>query len=66
MYTNEKSENLFNRQERGDFGGFGVFCLLCCDGGERCNFSLALSLFFRKEYVCARVRILSEKKGEDD
>jgi len=51
MYTNEKSENLFNRQERGDFGGFGVFCLLCCDGGE---FSLARSLSFLSQRICMR------------
>lgn len=44
---------------------FGCFVFCAAVTAEN-SLSLALSLFFRKEYVCARVRILSEKKGEDD
>ena len=40
--------------------GCFVFCAVTAEN----SLSRALSLFFRKEYVCARVRILSEKKGK--
>jgi hypothetical protein len=42
-----------------------VFCVRVRVTAENdaISLSLALSLFFRKEYVCARIRILSEKKG---
>ena len=41
---------------------FGCF-LFCAVTAENDAISLSLSLFFREEYVCARTRILSEKKG---
>lgn len=59
---NEKSEIL---GERGKRWFLCVLCVLFVSvTAEVDAISLSLSsLFFREEYVCARTRILSEKKG---
>ena len=59
---NEKSEILGEREEK---GGFWVFFLGCCDGGERCNVSLSLFSFAKNMYAHAHV-FLAKKKGEID
>lgn len=56
---NEKSEILGEREEK---GGFWVFFLGAVTA-ENDAISLSLSFLSRRIRVCARTRILSEKKG---
>jgi hypothetical protein len=57
---NEKSEILGEREEKGF--GFWVFFLGAVTA-ENDAMSLSLSFLSRRIRVCARTRILSEKKG---